>query len=134
MKFMKYALITLIIAVATDILMIYAYPSPPSTSLVYQLKKNNIQQTDWKTKNTWTTQKYKNTRTYTILTDPCPNCYIASKPIDASGNVYQGIVTSEGQTQNFINSALPGDYRLNIWRSDPTLLTTIHSAIWTMNG
>ncbi len=137
MKFIKYAFLTLIIAIATDITVAFAYSSPSATAIYKELSKNTSQWTDYRTKNTWTTQKYENVRTYTWMTDPCPKCQVSAKPVTESGNVYVAVVTSEGDTKNFtapstVNS--PDDYRLNIWRLDTTLLTTIHSSVWTING
>lgn len=137
MKFMKYALLTLVVAIITDAAMVLAYPSPSGTALYYELSKNSIQKTDWRTKNTWTPQTYQNTRTYTWLTDPCPNCKISAKPVDSGGDVYVAVVTSEGQTKQFTDPtsiSSPNDYRLNIWRLDVTLLTTVHTAVWKMNA
>lgn len=137
MKFMKYALISLIAAIIADAAMVFAYPSPIATGLVYELSMNNKVDTEWRTKNTWTAQTYENYRTFTWMTNPCPNCKISAKPVSAGGDLYVGVVTTEGQKKQFTDPTTissPNDYMLKIWRVDITLLTTSHSAMWTMNA
>lgn len=104
---------------------------------IIELSKNSIQNTSWRTKNTWITQSYNNKETYTWMTNPCPKCKIVAKPVDSAGNVYVAVVTTAGDTKNFtdpssVNS--PADYRLNVWRYDSTLLTTIHTSVWNINA
>lgn len=137
MKFLKYAILTLLVACITDAVLVSAYSSPSAYSFTRELSKNTSQWTEWRTKNTWTDQAYKNRRTYTWMTDPCPNCKVAAKPVDGDGDIYSGVVTSEGQTKTFTDTtaiSAPNDFRLSIWRVDVTLLTTAHSATWTING
>ncbi len=134
MKFLKYALLTLILAIVTDVAFIYA--AQPQVVISYALDKNAVQKTSYRTKDTWTAQYYENLETYTWLTNPCPNCKISAKPEDIDGNLYVGIVTSAGQKKQFTDPTTissPNDYRLNIWRLDTTLLTTYHTAIWYIN-
>ena len=137
MKFIKYSLLILLIAIASDALLVFAYPSPPYMSIIEQLQQNSISETDWRTKNTWTAQTYQNTDTFTWLTNPCLNCQICAKPEDIGGDMYVGVVTKQGQTKQFTDPtsiSSPNDYKLKIWRVDTTLLTTYHYAKWTINA
>lgn len=137
MKFMKYALLTLLIAVATDIAIVFAYPDIYATVLVRELDKNNEQFTDYFTKHTWTTQTYENLSTYTWLTSPCETCKIGTRPYTEDGDYGVSIFTTLGQKKSMGDPTSfmePNNYRLLIWRSDSTLLTTNHSAQWIMNA
>lgn len=121
----------------TDIALVLAYPSPSGTAIYLELNKNQTQWSDWRTKNTWTTQTYENVRSYTWLTNPCPKCFVSAKPYDGLGNIFVAVTTTEGQIKDFGNPTnvnSPNDYRLKIWRTDHTLLTTIHSSVWMINA
>src|SRR5574344_2687121 len=95
MKFIKYSLLTLFVAIVTDTALVLAYPSPSGTSYSLQLSATTGQWTEYRTKNTWSVQTYENISTFTWLTNPCPNCQIASKPGTSSGDLY---VRSEEHT------------------------------------
>jgi hypothetical protein len=90
----------------------------------------------YKTKNTWTTQKYKNLSAITWLTNPCNSCQIAAKLFTDAGDTDQGVVTTPGHSASFNANTMfssPDDWRLAIWRVDFTLLTTSHTAMWYIN-
>lgn len=135
MKFMKYSLIVLLISIAVESSLVFAYTSPTSTTISIELSKNTSKYTSYKTKNTYTTQSYNHTFSGTVLTSPCDSCKIMAKPYTADGDTFSGVLTTMGVTKNFPDdfSKQPGDYRLNIWRYDSTLLTTEHTAVWTIN-
>lgn len=137
MKYLKYCFIILLIAVFTDAALVYAYDSPAISIFTLELKGNNSQYTDYKTKTTWTVQTYKNISTDTALTSPCTDCKIAAKPYNKNGDVGSGVITVAGQTKSFTDPTsinIPGDYRLNVWRYDFSLLTTLHNAAWNINS
>ena len=137
MKFIKYSLLTLFVAIVTDTALVLAYPSPSGTSYSLQLSATTGQWTEYRTKNTWSVQTYENISTFTWLTNPCPNCQIASKPGTSSGDLYVGVVTKIGQTKSFTDPtsiSSPDDYRLYIYRFDTTLLTTYHRSVWMINA
>ena len=136
MKFIKIAFFTLLFAVVTDMVLVSAYPSPVGTGYSFDLDKNKAQWTSYRTKDTWSVQTYENLSALTILTNPCPNCQIAAKLFTESGDSGVAVITKPGQTKQFIDPTAfssPGNYRVNVWRFDATLLTTHHTAMWMMN-
>lgn len=137
MKFIKYAILTFILASIVNTVLVFAYPSPSSTFLNHDLDKNNSQWTDYMTKYNWKLQTYENTDTFTWLTNPCSDCQIAAKPYTESGDIGVAVVTKEDQKKGFTDPTsfyAPDNYRLNIWRLDFTLLTTHHFSVWTINN
>lgn len=135
--YFKITFIVLILSIATNYVLTNAttYPSPVGTSFSKELTKNQAQYTAWRTKTNYSTQTYENLDTFTKLTDPCPKCKIGAKPFLDNGDFHSGIVTTSGNVGKFSStSSTLGNYRLSVWRVDTTLLTTYHSALWTMNS
>lgn len=134
MKFLKYALIIFVVALITDATIVLA--GVPTVGITHELDGVNVKKTSYYEKDTWTTQKYSNKTASTWLTDPCTSCQIGAKPGTSSGDLGSGVVTITGQTKSFTDPtslSSPGTYRLSIWRVDATLLSTYHTAIWTLN-
>ena len=130
MKIVKYALLTLLIAVITDIAIVLAYASPPSYNLIPTLIKNNSQYTPWLTKNVEKVQKYKNISSITPMTNPCTNCKIATS-LTGSNTIFSKM----GEMKNFNElSYFAADYRIMIKRSDITAFNTYHSGTWYVNS
>lgn len=136
-KYLAITFFVLTIAIVTNYVIVEAatYPSPVGTSFSKELDKNQAQYTFWRTKTNYSRQTYENLDTFTKLTDPCPNCKIGAKPFLDNGDFHSGIVTTLGHVGKFSStSSTLGNYRLSVWRVDATLLTTYHSALWTMNS
>ena len=135
MKLFKYATIVLVVAIITDITVVLA-SEPSGLSIARDLVKNEQQFTEYRTKDTWTTQTYRHVASSTWLTNPCTDCKVASKPYTSSGDVGAAVVTVAGETKRFDDPSSmknPDTYRLQLWRFDGTLLTTHHSSIWMIN-
>lgn len=138
MKFIKYGIIIVIVAVVTNILVSFASSSSIVYTLTvnYNLDKGNMTRTPWIEKVDYTYPTYEHLLSRTILTNPCTSCKILAKPYDDDGDVYVGVVTVMGETQTFrdpTSISSPNNYSLGIQRLDPTLLDTFHSGIWTVN-
>lgn len=144
MKFLKYAMIALVLAVITDISLVAAYPTPSATQIgVIEIKKDSGVYSRWLTKNRDGLQTYENTFASTWLTSPCPNCIIGTIPYNESGTKWDGITTKMYQKKEFTHNISvvlddPFDkgynnYRIYNFRVDATLLTTNHAAEWTIN-
>lgn len=146
MKFLKYSVITLLVAVITDLSLVAAsYPTPSATVTGFvDLPANKTPvYTRWLTKNKNGFQTYYNSYTSTWLNNPCQNCQVATKPHNEAGVTWDGFATKMGDTQQFTHNiatvlSSPYDetynnYRLSMFRADSTLLTTSHSGIWTIN-
>lgn len=133
-KFLKISLAILLIAFISNVIIVKAYPSPASTSYTFELVKNESQTTDYRTKIDYSRQKYENRDSFTWLTDPCTSCKITTKLLSENLSLV-GMTTVMGETKYFTqNSGSTTDYRLNVWRTDVTLLTTYHSSTWHINN
>ncbi len=136
MKFIKYALIIFAVAVMTDVVITKAYASPTQVTIVQELDKNNKSWTAYKTKNTSTTQTYYNDKSYTWLTNPCPDCKVAVRVYNENGDVGVTRITTTGETKSLnepTSLSAPGNYRLAIWRYNATALSTHHQGVWKIN-
>lgn len=147
MKFIKYSIISLLVAVATDATLVAAtkYPTPPTTFIIEQLAANgSVVYTRWLTKNVNGAQTYYNTYTATWLNSPCKKCQVAVKPYIENGDSWEGFFSTMDMTHEFNNNMsyvhdelifgeAYNNYRLGINRVGPTLLTTYHNAEWTIN-
>lgn len=136
MKFLKYALAIFAVAIVTDAIVAKAYAAPSQVGIIRELVRNNSTFSDYKTKNTWTTQTYFNSKSYTWLTNPCPSCKVAVRPYTEDGDYGTTRITTTGQTVS-LNSPTsfgsPNNYRLLIWRSDATAIDTHHEGVWKIN-
>lgn len=136
MKFLKYALSILAVAIITDAFIAKAYAAPTQVAVIRELVRNNSIFTDYKTKNTWSTQTYYNSKSYTWLTNPCPNCKVSVRPYTEGGDYGTTMETTTGKTVSLnrpTSFGSPDNYRLLIWRSDTTALDTHHEGIWKIN-
>lgn len=136
MKFLKYSFLALLLAIVTDAGLVFAYDAPMAQGISMDLVRNTPQWGPWKTKNTWTWQRYENLSASTWLTNPCNSCQIVSKLFDKDGNTDLGSVSTPGHTVTLNTNTMfgqPSDYHLSIWRADTTLLTTHHTAMWVIN-
>lgn len=137
MKYLKYSCLIFLCAILFETIVVSAYPSPTSYSFTVSIPVGENVMTEYRTKVTKTMQYYKNRDTFTVLNDPCTNCQISAKPMNANGAFYTAAVTKMGETKYFpdhTSLGLLGDYRLMIHRIDTTLIKTGHSGTWTING
>ncbi len=137
MKFLKLAVITLAVAVVTDYALTQAYTNQSGVGILLDLVKNEHQDTSVREKTNYSTQTYENFASSTPLTSPCPKCQIATRLhcVD-TGDTIGAIITVAGETKDFnINTVNqnPGNYYLEVWREDWTLLETHHSGQWMFN-
>lgn len=135
MRILKYALLTLLVAIITDGVMVYAV----STSSVFgdfHLKGNVSQTGNYVGKEYYGQQKYVNLKTYTSLTNPCPNCHVTTTIIKSDGAASGGMTTATGDTTLFTNTAIydVGNYKLKQVRVELTALTTYHYYQWYINN
>lgn len=146
MKYFKYSILLLTIAVFTDFALAKAYSSPASVLVSPEIAFNGVYTSDTFEKNTGedVRQRYENSFSATAWTNPCNDCQIAARvratqPSMSNPNetidVYpEGVVTVMGQTGRFndlVNKK--GDNLIYVWRHDSTLLKTYHSALWYLN-
>lgn len=120
--------------------MVKAYSSPntvstSNTNLKYQTYSNSVG--TYYTKNTtnMNTQGYKTLTASTWLTNPCPNCVIASRVhTDDNGAYSAAITTSINQTKTWTEvTVLPANWIIEQMRFDYTLLTTTSTGTWYLN-
>ncbi len=135
MKFVKYAIMTLVLATVLDLSIVMAYKTVYNVPTRYDLDKNNAVYTDYYTKINWNTMTYTNDGAFTWLTNPCSTCKIATKLYTAGGDTAEATTTVTGETKPLAPSSMsrPDDFKLKIWRFDPTLLTTVHGGNWIIN-
>ena len=132
MRLLKSVLLLVTIAFALDGILAFAY-AQTTTVVSYTIPAGEKAVTNYKTKtsDSYNPQKYTNTFTNTTLTSPCPKCVIAIEFEAKNGdNTVQAVMMDQTITCN--NTALwePGEYRLQLWRSDPSVLTTHTSGDW----
>lgn len=126
MKFLKLSLIALIVAIAVDFSLVYAYSSPSQSLISMELNNNDSKNTSFITKNVEKLQRYKSTSNITWLNNPCTDCKTATTLYGSNT-----LTMTMGNTKTFNDySYFLGDYRLTIKRSDVTLLTTSHIGTW----
>ena len=131
--YLKLSLILMSFGIALSILEAKGYVTPPSTSYSVTLKgSNNNYKTDYRTKNTTVEQKYYNAGSVTNLTPDCTNCKIGVQLCDKNGGI-STIITQKGDLKKFKYSEQYGDYYLNIYRADFTLINTQHIGTWYIN-
>lgn len=146
MRFLKYSVLILTVAVLTDFALAKAYSSPATVLVSPEISFNGVYTSSTYTKNTGldVRQAYKNSFSTTVLTNPCPKCVIASRVRSTQSsisnpnetiNVYpEGFTTVMGQTKHFNDLVnMRGDNLIYVWRVDKTLLKTYHSALWYLN-
>lgn len=136
MKYFKYSILILVAAIITDTVITKAYSTPVNVSVNQDLPANDGVWTSLYTKNTWTSQTYKNVESSTWLTNPCPDCKIAAKPFTSGGDAFVAVITKMGEVKTFTDPTTissPNDYKLYIYRFDTTLLTTHHKGTWKIN-
>ena len=137
MKFLKYALITLILAVITDLTLVFAYDTGAVQSIHPELSGNNTYYTSYYTKTYETRQRYYNESTYTGLTNPCPDCKVQIRLHTDDGDFSIAYLSKTGSNTRFTDSTvwyLPNNYRLSLKRFDFSLLTTYHFGLWYVNS
>ena len=137
MRFLKYAMLTLLVAIIADASLVFAYDSPTIQATNPQLQRNNPYYTSYVTKTTWTKQKYSNQDTYTALTNPCPKCIIETILYTDSGDKSMSFLNNAGDVFYFNDAeswTLPNNYRLYLRRYDITALTTYHWGLWYVNS
>ena len=135
MKLLKYALLTLLVAIVTDGIVTYAV----STSSVfgsYELSGNSQLVGNYAEKEYAGQQKYTNQKTYTALTNPCENCHVTVIVENSEGADSGGITLASGETGYFNNTAtyVTGNYRLKLRRVEASLLTTSNYYQWYINN
>lgn len=134
MKLLKFSMLILMIASICECFIVLAYPSPSGTGYSFDLKKNQSQYTDYRTKVNTRRQRYNNVGSNTWLTTPCNDCVILTAPTTEDGAIFPGTTTVAGEEKELSYLAdLLGNYRLQVSRYDFTTLTTHHSGFWTMN-
>ena len=136
MKYIKYSLIILVIAIMTDIYFVSATVYP-TVGIALTLTKNQPYTTSLYEKNNNNCQTYEHTYSFTAITDPCTDCQILVTPKNSSGETFTSYLTKMNNTYVFTkNSGLtcqPGNYKISIKRNDTTLMNTSHSAAWNIN-
>lgn len=131
MNLIKKTLLLVAIAFMLDSILVFA--TAHTTVVSYTIPAGDKATTGYKEKSTdnFTPQTYTNTYTNTTLTSPCPKCVIAVKfEKKGGGSTEQAVVMN--QTIKCNNTGLwePGDYRLQLRRSDPSALSTYTSGEW----
>lgn len=145
MKFLKYSVLILTLAIATDFALASAYSSPAMVDISPTLSASGVYTSSTFTKNTGQSvrQAYENYSSITALTNPCPNCVIATRVRAYINNPLNGEITEEypegittrmGEVRHFNNIVnYEGDNLVYVWRHDFTALKTYHSALWYLN-
>lgn len=136
MKFLKYAVLILLVAVVTDMALVSAYSSQSGIGISYTLNGNTATYTQYMTKINLLPQTYRNGSMDTALTHPCSNCKLAVRAHNENGDMSSAITMVMGETKTFNSPTsvnMEGNYRLEIWRYDFTLLDTYHNGYWTIN-
>jgi len=136
MKFLKYSIIILVVAVVTNYTLASAYASPSTVAIIVDLEKNEEQWTEYKTKTTWSTQTYEHISSITWLSNPCNDCLVRTISCQENGDCSGAVTTIAGQTRRIDNPTsinVPHNYRLNLKRDNWSALTTHHNARWNIN-
>lgn len=145
MKFLKYSVLILTLAIVTDFALASAYSSPAMVDVSPTLSATGVYTSNTFTKNTGQSvrQAYEHFSSITALTNPCPNCQIGTRirayiinPL--SGEITEeypeGIKTRMGDVSYFNDIVnYEGDNLVYVWRHDFTTLKTYHSALWYLN-
>lgn len=130
MSLLKKALLLLAVAFALDGILVFAATQKAYFSVSIEPGKSIL--SNYKTKDTYSKQTYKNTFTNTVLTSPCPNCVIAVKFEKSDGSsTERAVLMNQEITCNVTGLWQPGKYRIRLRRSDPTALTTYTSGEWS---
>ncbi len=135
MKLLKYAFITLAVAIVLDGCLVLADVVYPSVEIATTLQRNDGQFTSFYEKNTWATQTYYNRSTRTALTNPCTDCQIGVRFLHQNGDGSGELSVKIGQTKmsNTTLTSEPGVYRLQLRRIDFSLINTDHFGTWHIN-
>ena len=137
MKFLKYSLLVLVLAIAADFCLVSALTEDASATYISETIEPNedYSYTAYMNKTKESQQSYYNMDTYTTITNPCPKCVIAVKFQKNDGDHCERAVV-QGQTvyAQLTSFALPGKYRIGLRRSDLTLVTTYTFGLWTWNA
>lgn len=130
MSLLKKALLLLTIAFVLDGVLVFAQAQKAFFSVNIEVGKTIV--SNYKTKDTYSKQTYKNTFTNTALTSPCPNCVIAVTFQRKDGaSTERAVLMNQEITCNVTGLWEPGQYRIKLRRSDPTALTTYTAGEWT---
>ncbi len=129
MKNLKKAFIFTLCVLLLDIVMVAA--AGQTSYVTFNIGVGKSETTDYVDKTSYAPHKYSNTFTNTTLTSPCTDCIIAVRFQSSTGEFCDEAVVMN-QTVTCANSSLwqPGSYRLKVWRSDATLLSTYTSGRW----
>ncbi len=123
-------MLLLTIAFILDGVLVFAQTQKAFFSVNIEVGKTFV--SNYKVKDTYSKQTYKNTFTNTILTSPCPKCVIAVTFQRKDGDsTERAVLMGQEITCNVTGLWEPGQYRIKIRRSDPTTLTTYTSGEWT---
>lgn len=130
MSLLKKALLLLTIAFVLDGVLVFAQAQKAFFSVNIEVGKTIV--SNYKTKDTYSKQTYKNAFTNTALTSPCPNCVIAVTFQRKDGaSTERAVLMNQEITCNVTGLWEPGQYRIKLRRSDPTALTTYTAGEWT---
>ncbi len=141
MKYLKYSLLLLLIAIITDVTFAGALTDiAEHKNRVLKKNETDSYYSGAYVKDTWTIQAFELLEAKTSLTNPCSSCVVvASLKYGLEGTEGSGGVFAKAQDglHDFLepsSCSSPGTYRINAWRYDITLLnTTIHYK-WYINA
>lgn len=129
MKLLKNSLLLVAIAFFLDNILVFATPQKAYISVT--IPAGGKETTNYKTKTSTEPQRYTNSYTNTPLTSPCKTCYISVKFESKNGDYTEQAVRMEN-TITCNNSGLwnTGEYRIQLRRSDLSLISTYTSGVW----
>ena len=135
MNFMKYTIISLVVAVVVDLFLVTASANKVVGVSINLIKNETKSLTKYYVKDTMNAQYYENTYASTPLNSPCQGCKISAKPILRNGDYGDAVTVKMGEKARFKTDVTKtmGEYTLLVWRKDLTALNTDHTGIWTIN-
>lgn len=138
MKFVKISMIILAVGILTNGIMVKANindANAPKEVYVYEeIKAGSLVTATGRTwtKDDWSSQTYKNSKTLTTITNPCKDCKIKATVVN--GNFTSSVITTMGQTKIFESAGFEGIWALTLERSGITAVKTTTTGTWTING
>jgi len=116
------------------------FPHQVAVGGSFNLIRNEAQNTNIYSKETWVMQRFKHVASSTTITNPCPNCQLAIKlvKVDDNGNyenTFPAIYTVSGEEKDLQAGSVsqPGNYRLTVVRKDFTLVNTTAAYNWKID-